>query len=83
MLASIQCYWESAWCPHDHSPLFTLKNSFDVSPLDANKCACSYRPWSLLRKHGRPSEAKKDDHCSSLNAMLHPPYSPWVILTPF
>ena len=32
MLPPIQWYWESAWCPHDHSPLFTLKNSFDVSP---------------------------------------------------
>lgn len=62
MLAPIQWYWESVWCPHDHSPLFTLRNSFDVFPLDSNKCAWSYRPWSLLRKHSRPSEAKKDDH---------------------
>lgn len=80
MLAPIQGYQENAWCLHDHSPLFTLKNSSDVSPMDSNRCACSYRPWSLLRKHSRPPRLKKDDHCSSLNATLHPPYSPWVIL---
>lgn len=59
MLAPIQGYQENAWCLHDHSPLFTLKNSSDVSPMDSNRCACSYRPWSLLRKHSRPSEAKE------------------------
>lgn len=32
MLAPIQWYQESAWFPDDHSPVFTLKNSFNVSP---------------------------------------------------